>query len=44
MDDADRRGLYPGRVTVQRMEHVGSVVDDLAVDGPKISDGDVENP
>ena len=30
MDDTDRRGLDPGRATVQRMDHVGIVVDDLA--------------
>ena len=30
MDDTDRRGLDPGRGTVQRMDHVGIVVDDLA--------------
>jgi catechol 2,3-dioxygenase-like lactoylglutathione lyase family enzyme len=31
MDDTDRRGPHPGRATIQRMEHVGIVVDDLAV-------------
>jgi catechol 2,3-dioxygenase-like lactoylglutathione lyase family enzyme len=30
MDDTDRRGRYPGRGTIQRMDHVGIVVDDLA--------------
>jgi catechol 2,3-dioxygenase-like lactoylglutathione lyase family enzyme len=30
MDDTDRRGSHPERVTIQRMEHVGIVVDDLA--------------
>jgi catechol 2,3-dioxygenase-like lactoylglutathione lyase family enzyme len=30
MDDTDRRGLDPGRATVQQMHHVGIVVDDLA--------------
>jgi catechol 2,3-dioxygenase-like lactoylglutathione lyase family enzyme len=30
MDDTDRRGPYPGRATIQRMDHVCIVVDDLA--------------
>lgn len=25
MDDTDRRDLYPGRVRIQRMEHVGEL-------------------
>ena len=30
MDDTGRRGLCAGRVAIQRMEHAGIVVDDLA--------------
>jgi catechol 2,3-dioxygenase-like lactoylglutathione lyase family enzyme len=30
MDGTDRRGPHPGRMTIQRMDHVTIVVDDLA--------------
>ncbi|GAA4603256.1 VOC family protein [Actinoallomurus liliacearum] len=30
MDETNRRGPYPGRATIQRMDHVSVVVDDLA--------------
>ena len=30
MDDTDQRGPHPGRRTIQRMDNVGIVVDDLA--------------
>ncbi|MBO0772396.1 MAG: VOC family protein, partial [Actinobacteria bacterium] len=30
MDDTGQRGLHPGRGTIQRMDNVAIVVDDLA--------------
>jgi hypothetical protein len=40
MDDTDQRGTHPGRGTIQRMDNVAIVVDDLAAATAFLSNSD----